>query len=77
MCAHTIKGAVETGRCKTVHETPGAAEEFPFVGNSNQYHQDCHIIHVCLCIMYNINVCEYKVKMCMQVHVFHCSFMAL
>ena len=48
MCAHTIKGAVDTGGCKTVHKTPGAAEEFPFVSNSNQYHQDCHIMHVCL-----------------------------
>lgn len=65
MCAHTIKSAVETGGCKTVHETPGAAEEFPFVSNSNQYHQDCHNnhMHVCLCIMYNNNVCEYIYEM--------------
>ena len=40
---HTIKGAVETGRGKTVHETPGAAEEFPFISNSNQNNQGCHV----------------------------------
>ena len=53
----TIKGTIGTGGCKTVHETSGAAEEFPFVSDSNQHNQHCHVyvcvpdtMHACMCV---------------------------